>query len=89
MPFYRATRRYRAIYMTPDGEERLGFEEGDVVSLPEAKAAWINRDSRGVLEPAPEERQVRQAPRDRMQRPRENRQEPITKADFKAVRGDR
>lgn len=42
---YRVTRRYQ----NELGEERLEFAAGDVVTLADETAAWIERDSPGTL----------------------------------------
>jgi len=59
--------------------------EGDIISDSDVDVAWLQRDSPGVLVAVAKTR--RQTPRrNRMAKPAENRQEPITKADFKAVK---
>jgi len=42
---YRVTRRYRNVW----GEETLAWEAGDVVTLVDEVAAWVERDSPGTL----------------------------------------
>jgi len=79
---YKVTRNCKITYMTPDGEELILLDEGQIVQLPEDKAAWINRDSPGALEAIEGgERQIEAAPKDRQMRQARTRQKPITKAD--------
>lgn len=80
MTAYRFTQRYRSSY----GEGN----EGDVVTLSDQQAADINRDAPGTLEPAdaPTARAVKDAPKDRQVKAASNRQAPIDKTTFKAVR---
>ena len=63
------------------------YRKGDVIDANDVDVAWLLRDSPGVLVPVEKPKQRRQAAaHDRMARPAQNRQEPITKADFKAVK---
>ena len=63
------------------------YRKGDVISDSDVDVAWLQRDSPGILEPVAKTR--RQTPRrNRMAKPAQNRQEPITKADFKAVKDE-
>lgn len=52
MPTYRVNHRYSA---RRDGQDFGPYIEGSTVELTEDDAAWVNRDSEGVLSPLVEE----------------------------------
>jgi hypothetical protein len=66
---YRVRKAYRAGNLGP-------WQPGDVVTLDEVVAAWVERDSPGTLEPVEkvaEERALERPPADRMVRGRQKR----------------
>lgn len=96
MAKYTVQHRYFSYY----NFKQLGeWQPGDVVDLEEDEAAFVQRDSPGCLVPyvdlrraveaAPHDRMVKKAssrqPKDRQGDPSD--QGPITKADFKALKG--
>lgn len=60
---YRVTRPYQAVYR----DEAINWGLGDIVTLPEEIALWVERDSPGLLQPLVETRQQIPA-HDRMMR---------------------
>ena len=83
MPRYRVLKDYRSGTAGP-------FFAGDIVNLEADLAEWVERDSSGTLRKirVRKKRQTKKPPQDRMVKAREDRgaQEPITKADYQAVR---
>lgn len=86
MSLYKVQWDYAAHY----DEQDVRVAKGEVVDLPEAQAAWMNRDSPGVLKPyTARKRAARRPPNNRQvteAKSREPRVEPITRETFGAVK---